>query len=132
MPYIEGRFSTKRYDKRNYFNFPIVNFSFICGNIPATPAYGAYVCQLVYGFWLSLSYIQTVLTTIHWQWMGLKLKRRQKRWFISIYMYQHVSSILRMYIVSHVISYSREIVYSTRIILIERCAYNTKLYTACM
>jgi len=26
MPYIEGRFSTKRYDKRNYFNFPIVDF----------------------------------------------------------------------------------------------------------
>ena len=31
---------TKLYDKRNYFNFPIVNFPFICSNIAAAPAYG--------------------------------------------------------------------------------------------
>jgi hypothetical protein len=34
----EGRLTTKLYDKRDDFNFPIVNFSFICSNIPATPA----------------------------------------------------------------------------------------------
>jgi hypothetical protein len=28
------------------FNFPIVNFPFICSNIPATPAYGVYISQL--------------------------------------------------------------------------------------
>ena len=36
----EGRLRTKLYDKRDYFNFPIVNFPFICSNIPAAPAYG--------------------------------------------------------------------------------------------
>jgi hypothetical protein len=38
----EGRLRTKLYDKRDYFNFPIVNFSFICSNILAAPAYGVY------------------------------------------------------------------------------------------
>ena len=28
------------YDKRDDFNFPIVNFPFICSNIPEAPAYG--------------------------------------------------------------------------------------------
>ena len=31
----EGRLRTKLYDKRDGFNFPIVNFPFICSNIPA-------------------------------------------------------------------------------------------------
>ena len=31
---------TKVYDKRDDFNFPIVNIPFICSNIPAAPAYG--------------------------------------------------------------------------------------------
>jgi hypothetical protein len=36
----EGLLSTKLYDKRDDFNLPIVNFAFICSNIPAAPAYG--------------------------------------------------------------------------------------------
>ena len=36
----EGRLRTKLYDKRDDFNFPIVNFAFIWSNIPAAPAYG--------------------------------------------------------------------------------------------
>jgi hypothetical protein len=31
----EVRLRTKLYDKRDDFNFPIVNFPFICSNIPA-------------------------------------------------------------------------------------------------
>jgi len=42
-----GRLWTKIYEKRDYFNFPIVNFSFICSNIPASPAYGVYISQLI-------------------------------------------------------------------------------------
>jgi len=38
----EGRLRTKLDDKRDDFNFPIVNFPFICSNIPAAPAYGEY------------------------------------------------------------------------------------------
>ena len=35
----EGMLRTKLYDKRDNFNFLIVNFPFICSNIPAAPAY---------------------------------------------------------------------------------------------
>ena len=43
----EGWLRTKLYDKREDFNFPIVNFPFICSNIPAAPAYGEYISQLL-------------------------------------------------------------------------------------
>jgi hypothetical protein len=43
----EGRLRTKLYDKRYYLNFPIVNFPFICSNIPAAPVYGVYISQLI-------------------------------------------------------------------------------------
>jgi hypothetical protein len=33
--YIEGRLRTKGCDKRDDFNFPVVNVPFICSNIPA-------------------------------------------------------------------------------------------------
>ena len=42
-----GRLITSLYDKRNYFNFTIVNFSFLCSNIPLSPAYGVYISQLI-------------------------------------------------------------------------------------
>ena len=42
-----GRLRTKLYDKRDYFNFSIVNFPFICSNIPTPPAYGVYISQLI-------------------------------------------------------------------------------------
>ena len=43
----DGRIRTKLFDKRDDFNFPIVNFPFICSNIPASPAYGLYISQLI-------------------------------------------------------------------------------------
>jgi len=38
---------TKLYDKRDDFNFAIVNFPFICSNIPPAPAYWVYISQLI-------------------------------------------------------------------------------------
>jgi hypothetical protein len=38
-----GQISTKIYDKRDDFNFKIINFPNMCSNIPASPAYGAYI-----------------------------------------------------------------------------------------
>ena len=35
------------YDKREDFNFKIVNFSYLDSNIPRNPAYGVYISQLV-------------------------------------------------------------------------------------
>ena len=39
--------SSKLYDKRNDFNFEIVNFSFLDGNHPRSPSYGVYISQLI-------------------------------------------------------------------------------------
>ena len=43
----EDRLITKHYDERDYFNFTTVNFPFICSKIPAAPAYGEYIFQLM-------------------------------------------------------------------------------------
>jgi hypothetical protein len=43
-----GRLKTKLYDKCDDFTFPVVNFPFISSNIPASPAYGVYISQLVH------------------------------------------------------------------------------------
>ena len=42
-----GQLSTKVYDKRNDFNFKIINFQNMCSNISASPAYGVYISQLI-------------------------------------------------------------------------------------
>jgi hypothetical protein len=44
----EGWLKTNLYNKRADFNFPIVNFPFICSNILAAPAYGVYISQLIW------------------------------------------------------------------------------------
>jgi hypothetical protein len=42
-----GRLITSVYDKRDDFDFAIVNFPFLCSNIPLPPAYGVYISQLI-------------------------------------------------------------------------------------
>jgi hypothetical protein len=42
-----GKIKTNLYDKRDDFNFDIVNFPFLDGNIPKGPSYGVYISQLV-------------------------------------------------------------------------------------
>ena len=42
-----GQISTKIYDKRDDFNFKIINFPNMCSNIPASPEYGIYISQLI-------------------------------------------------------------------------------------
>ena len=39
--------STKIYDKRDDFDFNIVNFPFLDGDVPASPSYGVYISQLI-------------------------------------------------------------------------------------
>ena len=38
---------SQNYDKRDDFNFPIVDFPFISSNIPTYPAYGVHISQLM-------------------------------------------------------------------------------------
>jgi hypothetical protein len=42
-----GQLSTKMYDKRDDFNFKIINFPNVCSNISASPAYGVYISQFL-------------------------------------------------------------------------------------
>ena len=42
-----GIVSSKIYDKRDYFNFEIVNFPFLDGDVPRSPSYGVYISQLI-------------------------------------------------------------------------------------
>ena len=39
--------SSKIYDKRDDFNFEIVNFHFLDGDVPRSPSYGVYIFKLI-------------------------------------------------------------------------------------
>jgi hypothetical protein len=41
------KLTTQLYDKRDDFNFSIVNSPYICSKIPALPAYAVYISQLI-------------------------------------------------------------------------------------
>ena len=42
-----GKLSTRLYDKRDDFDFHIVNFPFLSSNIPSGPCYSVYISQLI-------------------------------------------------------------------------------------
>ena len=42
-----GKHHTTIFDKRDNFGFDIVNFPYLCSNIPSRPAYGVYISQLI-------------------------------------------------------------------------------------
>ena len=42
-----GIVSSKIYDKRDGFNFEIVNFPFLDGDVTRSPSYGVYISQLI-------------------------------------------------------------------------------------
>ena len=43
----DGCVKTKIYDKRDDFNFDIVNFPFLDGDVPRLASYGVYISQLI-------------------------------------------------------------------------------------
>ena len=44
---INGKLTAQLYDKQDDFSFSVVNFPYLCSNIPSSPAYGVYVSQLI-------------------------------------------------------------------------------------
>ena len=40
--------SSKLYDKRDDFNFEIINFPFLDGDVPCSSSYGIYISQLIH------------------------------------------------------------------------------------
>ena len=64
----QGKFITEVFDKRDNFNFNIVNYPYMCSNIPTKPTYGVYISQLIRISRIcdKLSCLQNVLScTIH-------------------------------------------------------------------
>ena len=47
MSITNGIVSSKIYDKWDDFNFEIVNFPFLDGDVPCSPSYGVYISQLI-------------------------------------------------------------------------------------
>ena len=47
LPITNGIVSSKIYDKRDDFDFEIVNFPFLDGDVPRSPTYGVYISQLI-------------------------------------------------------------------------------------
>ena len=47
MSIENGIVSSKMYDKWDDFNFEIVNFPFLDGDVPRSPSYGVYNSQLI-------------------------------------------------------------------------------------
>ena len=47
MTITNGIVSSKIYDKRDGFNFEIVNFPFLDGDVPRSPSFGAYISQFI-------------------------------------------------------------------------------------
>ena len=50
LPFItdsNNRLYIKLYDKRDDFDFHIVNFPFLSSNIPSSPSYSVYISQLI-------------------------------------------------------------------------------------
>ena len=43
----DGFVKTKSYDKRDYFDFDIVNFPFLDCDVPRSTSYGVYISQLI-------------------------------------------------------------------------------------
>ena len=44
---IDNKFVTSLYDKRKDFNFQIVNYPFLCGNVPKRQSYGVFLSQVI-------------------------------------------------------------------------------------
>ena len=85
------RLKTKRYDKRDDFNFPIANFPFTCSNIPAAPAYGVYITQLI-------RYFRAYGSSQVFLYRGLLLTRKLlNQWFFLV----KLKSLLRKYYGRH-------------------------------
>ena len=59
----DGFVKTKIYDKRNDFDFHIVNFSFLDGDVTRSTFYGVYISQLIRLARVS-SHVMTVILVI--------------------------------------------------------------------
>ena len=60
-----GKISATIFDKRDDFNFKIINFPNMCNNIPASPAYGVYISHLIHYETASSNYSDFLKRHLH-------------------------------------------------------------------
>ena len=111
-----GQLSTKIYDKRDDFNFKIINFPNMCSNIPASPAYGVYISQLIRYARGSSNYSDFLKRHLHLRnrlldqgYKKIRLIRSLKK-FIFRYQYLvEIYSVSAEKIISDAFSYSKNV-----------------------
>ena len=111
-----GQLSTKSYDKRDDFNFKIINFPNMCSNIPASPAYGVYISQLIRYARASSNYSDFLKRHLHLRnrlldqgYKKIRLIRSLKK-FIFRYQYLvEIYSVSAEKIISDAFSYSENV-----------------------
>ena len=111
-----GQLSTKIYDKRDDFNFKIINFPNMCRNIPASPAYGVYISQLIRYARASSNYSDFLKRHLHLRnrlldqgYKKIRLIRSLKK-FIFRYQYLvEIYSVSAEKIISDAFSYSENV-----------------------
>ena len=105
-----GQLSTKIYDKRDDFNFKIINFPNMCSNIPASPAYGVYISQLIRYARASSNYSDFLRNRLLDQgYKKIRLIRSLKK-FIFRYQYLvEIYSVSAERIISDAFSYSENV-----------------------
>ena len=116
--YLEygGQISTEIYDKRDNFNFKIINFPNMCSNIPASPAYGVYISQLIRYARASSNYSEFLKRHLHLRnrlldqgYKKIRLIRSLKK-FIFRYQYLvEIYSVSAEKIISDAFSYSENV-----------------------
>ena len=60
-----GKFKYTLFDKRNDFNFEVINYPFLSGNIPKIPSYGVYVSQLIRFCYVSCESISNIVIDLN-------------------------------------------------------------------
>ena len=111
-----GQLSTKIYDKRDDFNFKIINFTNMCSNIPASPAYGVYISQLIRYARASSNYSDFLKRHLHLRnrlldqgYKKIRLIRSLKKFIFRFQYLVEMYSVSAEKIISDAFSYSENV-----------------------
>ena len=107
-----GQLNTKIYDS----NFKIINFSNMCSNIPASPAYGVYISQLIRYARASSNYSDFLKRHLHLRnrlldqgYTKIRLIRSLKKFIFRYQDLVEIYSVSAETIISNAFSYSENV-----------------------
>ena len=108
--------STKIYDKRDDYNFKIINFPNMCSNIPATPAYGVYISQLIRYARASSNYSDFLKRHVHLRnrlldqgYENIRLIRSLKKFIFRYQDLVEIYSVSAETMINYAFSYSENV-----------------------